>query len=211
MTAALARCAADADVRATIITGSAGVFCAGMDTSQFGGDAANRRALVESTRSWSRALLDHPHPLIAAVEGPALGGGFAMALMCDIRLAAKSASFGWPELAMGIPAGYGMTLLAAAPGVAADLSLSGRTVGAAEALALGLVSAVTDDDALGALAAERAAQIAALPAGGVRANKAWMREGRRDAREQMDREFELFRRTVAGDQSVGGGPTISMP
>ena len=165
----------DPSVRVVIVTGAGSAFCAGMDTSQFGGDDANRHALVDSTRAWSEALLDHPHPLIAAVNGPAHGGGFAMALMCDIRLAAESASFGWPELRMGIPTGYGQTLLAAAPAVAADLALTGRIVDAHEALSLGLVSAVVPDAELPVLAAERAAQIAALPPDGVRANKPWIR------------------------------------
>jgi enoyl-CoA hydratase len=196
---ALARCAADQDVRATVLTGSGGAFSAGMDVSQFGGDAANRRALVESTQVWSDALLDHPHPLIAAVNGPALGGGFAMALMCDIRLAAESASFGWPELRMGIPTGYGSTLLAASPAVAADLALSGRIVPAGEALALGLVSTVVPDAELEGYAEARAAQIAALPPGGPHGVKAWIRAGRSEARRQMSVEFELFRSTVLRD------------
>ena len=199
LAAALGRCATAPDVRATILTGSGGAFSAGMDVSQFGGDAENRRALVESTQAWSDALLEHPHPLIAAVNGPALGGGFAMALMCDIRLAAESASFGWPELRMGIPTGYGPTLLAASPAVAADLALSGRIVPAAEALGLGLVSAVVPDAELDDYAAARAAQIAALPPGGPHGIKAWIRAGRAEARRQMATEFELFRSTVLRD------------
>ena len=196
---ALGRVASDDAVRATVLTGSGGAFSAGMDTSQFGGDAENRRALVDSTQAWSDALLDHPHPLIAAVNGPALGGGFAMALFCDIRLAAESARFGWPELRMGIPTGYGPTLLAAAPAVAADLALTGRIVDAREALALGLVSAVVPDAELDAVAAERAALIAALPPRGPHGVKAWIRESRPEARRQMAAEFELFRSTVLGD------------
>src|SRR4051812_49879795 len=65
---------ADEDVAATIVTGEGSAFCAGFDMTQFGGDDANRRAIVETTEAFFDALVEHPKPLIAAVNGPAGGG-----------------------------------------------------------------------------------------------------------------------------------------
>jgi enoyl-CoA hydratase/carnithine racemase len=186
---ALASAAADTEVRCTVITGAGSAFCAGMDTAQFGGDAANRAALLESTDAMSSALLDHAKPLVAAVNGPAVGGGFVLALLCDLRLASSSARFGFPELERGIPASYGAARAALPRAVAADLCLTGRVVGAEEALGLGIVSAVGDLDAL---VADRADRIAALPARGVDTVKQWMREDRGDPRALLDLERRAF-------------------
>ena len=83
--------------------GSGSAFCSGVDTDEFGGDEANRRALLESTARCFRAVARCPKPVVAAVNGPALGGGFALALLCDVRLASTTATFGFPGLARGIP------------------------------------------------------------------------------------------------------------
>ena len=167
-----------------------------MDTTQFGGDDANRRALVDSTRRGRRAA----RPPASAGRRRQRPGSSAAASRW--RCCATSGSppirrsFGWPELRCGIPTSYGADALAAAPAVAADLALTGRIVERREALSLGLVSAVVPDAELPALAAERAAQIAALPPAGVRGNKAWIRAAVRRRRRQIDREWELFRSTV---------------
>ena len=189
---ALGSIARDEAVRATVVVGEGSAFCAGMDTGQFGGDDSNRRALYESSVAFGRALADHPKPLVTAVNGPALGGGFVLALLCDLRIAGRSATFGFPELRRGIPASLGAARAALAPAVAADLSLTGRLVGADEALALGVVSAVVDDDVLLDAARERAAQIAALPPSGPQTVKEWAREGG-DWRELLAREERAFR------------------
>ena len=143
-----------------------------MDTSQFGGDAANRRAIVETSEALFDALLEHPVPLIAAVDGPALGGGFALALVCDIRIAGATAAFGFPEVQRGIPASYGAARTALAAGVARELCMTGRTVDAQEALRLGIVSEIAAD--LPARAAAKAAEIASLPPAGLRMLKQWI-------------------------------------
>jgi enoyl-CoA hydratase len=177
-------------VRCTLVTGRGSAFCAGMDTSQFGGDAAHRRALVESTEDFMDALLAHPKPLVAAVNGPALGGGFVLALLCDLRLAAEPACFGFPEVARGIPASYGAARAALPSAVAADLSLTGRVVDAREALRLGIVSEITSD--FGA----RAQAIAALPASATATVTAWARAGRAGAEALLALEREAFRSAV---------------
>src|SRR5919201_52007 len=67
-----------------------------------------------------------PRPVVAAVNGPALAGGFALALLCDLRVAAANASFGFPELPRGIPPSYASARAAMGPGLAAEITLTGR-------------------------------------------------------------------------------------
>ena len=92
---------------AFVITGAGAVFCAGMDVTQFGGDAANRARIVATSTRLFRALALCPAPVVAFVNGPALAGGFALALFCDVRFAAPEATFGFVEVARGIPAARG--------------------------------------------------------------------------------------------------------
>jgi enoyl-CoA hydratase/carnithine racemase len=112
-----------------------------------------------------------------------------LALMCDLRVAAPSARFGFPELERGIPAGYGAARLALPRAIAADLALTGRVIDAQEALALGLVSAVGDVEAL---ARDRAQRIASLPPGGVETTKEWIRADAGDPRALLDLERAAF-------------------
>jgi enoyl-CoA hydratase len=159
----------------TLITGAGDAFCAGMDVTQFGGDDANRRAIAESTEVFFRALLDHPLPIVAAVNGPALGGGFVLALLCDIRIAGASASFGFPEAARGIPPSYAAARAALPAAVARDLTVTGRVIGADEALRLGVVTQLASDDELADRAQALAAGIAALPERAPRTVREWIR------------------------------------
>jgi enoyl-CoA hydratase len=137
------RAAADAgDVAATVVTGEGSAFCAGFDTTQFGGDAANRRAIVDTSEAFFDALVEHRKPLVAAVNGPAVGGGFALALLSDVRVAAEEATFGFSQVLRGIPPSYAAARAVLPPALARELCLTGRMVGAEEALAVGLVSEV---------------------------------------------------------------------
>lgn len=162
---ALEAAAGDPDVGCVILTGEGPAFCSGMDTTQFGGDRANREAIVESSTRAFRALALCPKPTVAAVNGPALAGGFSLALLCDLRLAAEEATLGFVELARGIPPGYAAARAALPAAVAADLCLTGRTVGAAEARALGIVSEVCPAADLLPRALDVARGIAAAPRG----------------------------------------------
>jgi enoyl-CoA hydratase len=121
---AFARLSGDDSVACIVLTGAGTAFCSGMDTSQFGGDLEHRRRLVESSTGAFHAVGRCPKPVLAAVNGPALAGGFALALLCDIRLAAESATFGYAEVAIGIPASY-----AAARAALAARSAPGRLSG----------------------------------------------------------------------------------
>jgi enoyl-CoA hydratase len=153
----------DPDVGAVVLTGAPPAFCSGMDTSPFGGDRANREQLVETSIRSFRAVGSCPKPVVAAVNGAALAGGFALALLCDLRLAAEEASFGFPELPRGIPPSYAAARAALPAPVAAELTLTGRLLDAAGAERMGVVSAVHPADELMTRAVELAGRIAAGP------------------------------------------------
>jgi enoyl-CoA hydratase len=154
----------EGDAGAFLLTGAGSAFCAGMDVTQFGGDEDNRRRIVETSTRLFRALALCPAPVVAFVNGPALAGGFAAALFCDVRIAAPAATFGFVEVSRGIPASYAAARAALPEGVARDLCLTGRVVGAGEAERLGIARPGSLEDAL------QAARSMATPAG--RATKA---------------------------------------
>jgi enoyl-CoA hydratase len=160
---AFGRLGGDDAVGCILLTGAGSAFCAGMDTSQFGGDLEHRRRLVETSTGAFRAVGRCPKPVVAAVNGPALAGGFALALLCDLRIAARSATFGYPELPIGIPPSYASARAALSPAVARELCLTGRVIDAAEALRLGVAGEVCPDEQLMARAREVGAAIAAQP------------------------------------------------
>jgi enoyl-CoA hydratase/carnithine racemase len=136
--------AADASVKAVVVTGSEKAFAAGADVSEFTADGA--AAVVSAgIRAGLDALAAIPRPVIAAINGFALGGGFELALACDLRIAADSARLGFPEIQLGIFPGGGGTQRVTrliGPAKAKELIWSGRHVRAEEALALGLVDRV---------------------------------------------------------------------
>lgn len=134
LAAGLARVGEEAEVRVTVVTGAGRAFCAGMDVAEFGSGAP----LVHSTEAMVDALLAHPKPLVADVNGAALGGGFVLALLCDIRIVRPEASFGFPEVEQGIAPSYGAAAGVLPHGLAAELCLTGRIVDYREAITLGI-------------------------------------------------------------------------
>src|SRR3954447_5260814 len=137
--------AADDDVRCVVLTGAGSAFCAGMDVTQFGGDRANKERIVTTRTRLFEIVARYPLPLVAAVNGPAVAGGFALALLCDVRVAAPSATFGFPEIGRFIPPSYGAALAALPAPLARRLCLTGEVLDAERALALGVVSAGGED------------------------------------------------------------------
>lgn len=135
--------------RAVVITGSgATAFCAGADVSELGEGAGVEFALRSPMERLYRDIADSPVPTIAALNGYALGGGLELALACDLRVAAESATFALPELAVSVlPAAGGTQRLTRliGPGRALELMLTGRRMSAAEALGAGLVTSVVPD------------------------------------------------------------------
>jgi enoyl-CoA hydratase len=194
MADAFERLAHDETVKCIVLTGAGTAFCAGMDTTQFGGDLAHRRRLVETSTGAFRAVGRCPKPVVAAVNGPALAGGFALALLCDLRIASQSATFGYPELPIGIPPSYAAARAVLSPGAARDLCLTGRVVDAAESLRLGIASEVCAPDALMGLALTRAAGIARMPADALAETKRRILfDGERTWGALFDEEERVFR------------------
>jgi enoyl-CoA hydratase/carnithine racemase len=164
MSDALDRLAADLDVKVVIVTGAGDTFSAGFDLREFDdlADEEHARRLWASSDRWHRTILEFPLPTIAALNGPALAGGFDLAVMCDIRLAATTARFAHPEQSFSDVV-YGPLHDLVGGAVARDLCFTGRPIDAAEALALHVVSAVVPPEALMEEALRFAGQIARAP------------------------------------------------
>ena len=146
---ALDQLAADGDVKVVILTGAGDVFCAGFDLREFErmDEPEIGARLWPSSDRFHRTCLDFPLPLIAAVNGPALAGGFDLAVMCDVRIASETAAFAHPEITFSEVV-YGPLHDLVGGAVARELCLTGRRVDAAEALALRLVATVVPGDQL---------------------------------------------------------------
>jgi len=177
LAAAAAALDADAAVRAVVLTGSGASFCAGGDLSwmreQIDAGRTGRMAEARRLAGMLQALNTLGKPLIARVNGAALGGGVGLLCVCDAVVAAQGASLGLTETRLGlIPATIAPYVLARmGEGPARSVMFSGRIFDAAEALALGLVTRVVTAEALdAAVEAEVAPYLAAAP-GAVAAAK----------------------------------------
>ena len=187
-------------VRAVILTGAGRGFCAGVDLDhlkahQAGANASKGPRLGEEDflRKLPLELVDYPKPLIAAVNGAAIGVGITMILPCDLRIASTEAKLGLAFVKLGILPGLGSThLLARIVGraKALELVLSARTILAPEALEIGLVNAVVPPDQLAAAARELAAAIAAHRPEVVAAAKAAVNYGAEHTMEEAMRNEE---------------------
>ncbi len=161
----------DSSTRVLILTGSGRAFSAG-------GDIKAMQAMDEPTFSetihlymrLSQAMRDLDQPVIAAVNGYALAGGFELMLLCDIRIAAASAKFGLPDTIIGLSPTSGMTWLLpriVGLGHAMHLTLEGNMIDAQKAERIGLVTGVVEDDALHKTVEKLAATIGSFPEVGV--------------------------------------------
>ncbi|TMA79748.1 MAG: enoyl-CoA hydratase/isomerase family protein [Deltaproteobacteria bacterium] len=197
LTAALATLAAADDVACVVLTGAAPDFCAGMDFTAFGGDAANRREIVESSTALFAALGSFPKPLVAAVEGRALGGGLGLVLACDVRIAAQSAVFGVPEVRFGAAGGFAALRAAVGDGPARELALTARSFAADESYRLGMLAEVVDDGAALARARAVARDLVALPRRGLMLQTEIIRAtAGKSLADGIAYEAEVFRREV---------------
>ena len=195
----------DDRIGCVVLTGAGPSFCAGMDTTQFGGDRANRERLVETSTLAFEAVGDCRRPVVAAVNGPALAGGFALALLCDLRVAAQSATFGYPELPRGIPPSYAAARAMLPATVAQELCLTGRIVRATEAHRLGIVREVVSGDVLGR-ALSLAERVAGLPREAVLETKRrTLLERRQLWGFLFDEEERVFRRALLGEEEPAAG------
>ena len=212
---------ADAVARVAILTGEGGHFCAGADLRTVakgsspgalgGADQALTLALdddMDHDGPMGPSRLELTKPVIAAVEGYAVAGGIELAAWCDLRVAAKTATFGVYCRRFGVPLIDGGTIRLTrllGESRAMDLILTGRGVGAEEALLLGLANRVVGHGEALAAAKALAAQIAAFP-------QQCLRNDRRSARRQhgltirdaLAQEFALGRETLASGEAQGG-------
>lgn len=151
--------------RAVILTGAGEkAFVAGADIKSFTSlDEAGALAFARAGQALTRLIESFPCPVIAAVNGFALGGGCELALACHIRVASEQARFGQPEVSLGVTAGFGGTQRLprlVGKGVALELLTTGRMIDAGEALRIGLVNRVAPPEQLLPVCNEIALQIA---------------------------------------------------
>src|SRR5262245_20853680 len=182
LTETCASLATDPGIRVVVLTGAGRGFCSGLDVRDFGpslpeasAPAVDRLRFQERMAGLPRALAALPQPVIAAVNGPAVGGGLALCLAADLRVCAASATFANAAIQLGL-SGAEMGMSYYLPRIvgltaAADWMLTGRTVTAGEAHHAGLVSAVVEDDRLLEHALGLAARIAEHSPLGVQLTK----------------------------------------
>jgi enoyl-CoA hydratase len=166
----------DDGVRAVIFTGAGDrAFIAGANIKEMATKSRDDAlAFARLGHAVASAIESLPQPVIAAINGFALGGGCELALACDIRHCAQNAVFAQPEVQLGIPPGWGGTqrlVRAVGPGYAAEMIYTGKRVDAQEALRIGLVNAVHEPAALMDEARELATTIAQAGPQAVRASK----------------------------------------
>jgi 2-(1,2-epoxy-1,2-dihydrophenyl)acetyl-CoA isomerase len=167
---ALRDCSSDPGIRAVILTGAGGAFCAGQDLREHTDSLAAGASLTDTVRDHYNPMImtiaSMAKPVIAALPGVAAGAGAGLALACDFRIAARRASFGMAFARIGLTAdsGTSWTLQRLAGSArAAELLMLAEPVDAARALELGLLTSVVDDEELPAAAAAFAARLAAGP------------------------------------------------
>ncbi len=165
--------ATDDRVRVVVLTGTGTAFCAGFDLTEFAQpDLA--RTIRDSSRRYHLAVWGFGKPIVAAINGAAFGGGFDLALLCDIRIAAAGTTFAHPEIKFGAPPLFTPLQWIVGAGVARDLCLTGRTIDAAEAHRLGLISAIAEPDRLMDEAKATARVIAEAPQPALEATKRYL-------------------------------------
>ena len=178
---ALAAVRCDNEVKVLIITGQGRAFCAGADLTEFG--TAPSQVIARRVR-WQRdvwgQLNSLPVPIIAAAHGYCIGSGLEIMLLCDLRIAAEDTVFAMPELQLGmIPAAGGSQTLPrnSNSSIALDLLLTGRRIGAQEALAMGLLTRIVPPDELQGAAWKLAAEISEYSTTTIKHLKQAIREG----------------------------------
>jgi enoyl-CoA hydratase/carnithine racemase len=170
--ALLGRMAGDEALKALVITGNGGNFSAGFDLREFAvTDPGHTERLWRSSDLFHHAVHRFPVPVIAAVDGIAYGGGFDLAVLCDLRIATHRATFAHPEAAFG-PVVYGPLHDLVGGAIARELVLTGREIDAREALRLHIVSELADPADLAERTRNLARQISRAPREVLERNKA---------------------------------------
>jgi len=209
-TDAVAELATDRSLRAVVVTGQGAAFCAGGDLSWIESGGATVDALRTKMRTFYRnwlSIRELEVPVLAAVNGPAIGAGLCLALACDLRYAAPTARFGAPFAALGMHPGMAASyLLPEAVGLprAREMLYTGRIVKAAEAAEIGLINGVLDADALLGEVLATAEKVAAMAPVAIRLTKAALRHGHRSYAEALEWEAVAQPITMATDDMREG-------
>jgi len=171
--------ATDADASVLMVTGAGRAFCAGVDVEDHMGDRVTD--MMAALHGALTALTRLEMPVVAAVNGAALGGGLELALACDVVLARAGAKLGQPEVRLGVFPPFAAAVLPGLCGraVAMDLCLSGRPVSAEEAIPMGLVQKVLAADGFAAAALEYAQHMSELSRPVLRLTKRALEAGSR--------------------------------
>jgi enoyl-CoA hydratase len=197
---------ADGNVRAAVLWGAGGTFCAGADLKAIGSEGSRVKPTGDGPMGPTRMLLSKP--VIAAVSGYAVAGGIELALWCDLRVMEETATFGVFCRRWGVPLVDGGTIrLARLIGMsrALDLILTGRPVGAAEAERIGLANRVVPAGQARAAAETLAGNIAAFPPHCVRSDRQSVYETwGMDLGDALAREYELGKATIDSGESFEG-------
>jgi enoyl-CoA hydratase len=200
---------ADESLAVAVLTGAGGTFCAGADLKGVSDGRGNRVVDdVSADGPMGPTRLDLSKPVIAAVEGFAVAGGLELAIWCDLRVAARDATFGVFCRRWGVPLIDGGTVRLprlVGHGRAMDLILTGRGVGADEALAIGLADRVVEPGQALAAAVDLANELAALPQRCLRSDRrsaidAWSL----DHHDAMANETRLGLATIATGETLEG-------
>lgn len=198
----------DPEIRALVLIGEGRAFSVGSDVREFELDAGWLRRAEAVENELNDRIEGSRLPVIAALNGHALGGGLVLALACDLRLAAASAKLGVPEVKVGAFASGGGTQRLPrliGRGRALRLLLTGRIIEAEEAAAIGLVDEVVAGAALLDTALDLAAEIAAMPALAVAASKACVNAGLKDGWARgMALELEQLVTVGLSDDAIEG-------
>ena len=162
---ALDALATDSEMKAVVITGAGSVFSAGFDLTEFEravGDVEFSRELWASSDRYHDTVMRFPLPTVAAINGPALAGGFDLAILCDLRVASSTARFAHPERTFGDVV-YGPLHDLVGGAIARELTIGGRELTADEALAVHVVGQVVPPDALMHAVSEAVGRVVAAP------------------------------------------------
>jgi len=187
----------DQDIFVLVITGEGKAFVAGADISEMSTmDPVQARSFAEAGLKVFREIESMEKPVIAAVNGFALGGGCELAMACDIRIASTKAKFGQPEVGLGVTPGFGGTVRLSrlvGPAKAKELIYTGNIIKADEALGIGLVNSVSEPEELMGAAMEMANKISSNAQLAVRYSKQSInRSFETDVETAMDIERNLF-------------------
>jgi enoyl-CoA hydratase/carnithine racemase len=203
ITRALHEAQADPAIRCLVLAGAPGAFSAGADIGEFL-ESAQSGGLRPKTLEFLKALTQNQKPLVAAVNGIAVGIGTTLLFHCDHVVAGSNATFSTPFLKLAlIPEAASSLLAPLRMGYARAFSMlvMGRPLSAAEAKEAGIVNTVVDPGAVDEAALKAAREIAALPAGAVAVSRRLMRGHLDDAVKQIDLEVMHFKERLQSDEA----------